>query len=575
MSQYPKAEACAASTHLVENMPPLLENYNLFTADITLQEAVSREGAGWAVDDLTRYGRACGSAEWIRRGFEANRVKPVLETHDRYGNRIDEVIFHPAYHELMASSVAQGLAGSPWAEPKAGAHVARAAGSYLTVQVEAGHGCPITMTFAAVPTLRHQPEIADRWLPKVLAREYDPRNVPHTDKRAVTIGMAMTEKQGGSDVRRNTTRAYAVGRPGPGQAYELVGHKFFVSAPMCDAFLMLAQAEGGLSCFLVPRWREDGSKNPLQLIRLKDKMGNVSNASSETELRGAFGWLIGEEGRGVANILEMVAMTRFDCLVASAGALRGHMTQIIHHTSHRHAFGEYLDRQPLMQNVLADLELEAEAAAHLAFRVARALDRAAAGDADEAAFARIATAVGKYWVCKRQPGHAYEAMECIGGSAVMENSIMPRLYREAPINTIWEGSGNVQCLDVLRAMRKDPHSLEVFLAEVGRARGSDPRFDRYLDALQGEFATLDDIEYRARAVVEKMALGLQASLLLRQAPDCVADAFCAARLGALSGHTYGLLPQGVACAAIIDRGRLAPAPGTPVGQPATRTAAAG
>ena len=558
MTHYPRAEACAASTHAVENMPPVLENYNPFTADVTLLEAVTREGAGWAAGDLAEFGRACGSAEWIQRGFEANRVKPVLETHDRYGNRIDHVTFHPAYHELMASSVAQGLAGSPWAAPKQGAHVARAAGSYLMVQVEAGHGCPITMTFAAVPTLKKQPDIAERWLPKVLSREYDPRNVPHTGKRAVTIGMAMTEKQGGSDVRRNTTRAYPTGRPGPGQAYELVGHKYFVSAPMCDAFLMLAQAEGGLSCFLVPRWREDGSKNPLQLIRLKDKMGNASNASSETELRGAFGWLIGDEGRGVANILEMVAMTRFDCLVASAGAMRGHMTQIIHHTSHRQAFGDYLDRQPLMQNVLADLELEAEGAAHLAFRVARALDSAAAGDADEAAFARIATAVGKYWVCKRQPGHAYEAMECIGGSAVMENSIMPRLYREAPINTIWEGSGNVQCLDVLRAMRRDPHSLQAFLAEVGRAGGLDPRFDDYLAALRVEFGNLDDIEYRARSAVEKMALGLQASLLLRQAPGFVADAFCAARLGAGSGHTYGLLPRSVDCAAIIDRGRLAP-----------------
>jgi putative acyl-CoA dehydrogenase len=567
MSQYPKADACAASTHAVENMPPILENYNLFTSDVTLQEAVNREGAGWAADSLGEFGRACGSAEWIQRGFEANRVKPVLETHDRYGNRIDQVVFHPAYHELMASSVAQGLAGSPWAEPKKGAHVARAAGNYMMVQVEAGHGCPITMTFASVPTLNKQPEIAREWLPKVLSREYDPRNVPHTDKRALTIGMAMTEKQGGSDVRRNSTRAYPISQPGPGQAYELVGHKFFVSAPMCDAFLVLAQAEGGISCFLVPRWREDGSKNPLQVIRLKDKMGNASNASSETELRGAFGWLIGDEGRGVANILEMVAMTRFDCLVASAGALRGHMTQIIHHTSHREAFGALLDRQPLMQNVLADLELEAEAATHMAFRMARALDEAAT-DEQQASFARIATAVGKYWVCKRQPGHAYEAMECIGGSAVMENSIMPRLYREAPINTIWEGSGNVQCLDVLRAMRKDPHALEAFLAEVGSARGSDRRFDDYFSSLQAEFADLEDIEYRARGVVEKMALGLQASLLLRQAPAPVADAFCAARLGTGSGHTYGMLPRGLDCAAIIDRGRIEAASELAAGAPA-------
>ena len=557
MSDYPMARACAAETHQVDNMPPVLENYNLFTGDATLREAVRREGAAWAQDDLAAFGGRCGSARWIERGFEANRVKPVLETHDRYGRRIDRVVFHPAYHELMASSLAQGLAGSPWAQPQAGAHVARAAGSYMMVQVEAGHGCPVTMTFASVPTLQKQPDIAQRWLPKVLSRDYDPRNVPHTQKQAVTIGMAMTEKQGGSDVRRNTTRAYPIGQGGPGAVYELVGHKYFVSAPMCDAFLVLAQAGGGLSCFLVPRWREDGSKNPLQVLRLKDKMGNASNASSETELRGALGWLIGEEGRGVANILEMVAMTRFDCLVASAGGMRGHMTQIIHHLSHREAFGRRLDRQPLMRNVLADLELEAEAATHLALRVARALDEAADGDEEAASFSRIAIAVGKYWVCKRQPGHAYEAMECIGGSGVMENSIMARLYREAPINTIWEGSGNVQCLDVLRAMRKDPHALDAFLNEVEHGGGLDPRLDAYTAALRTACRDREEVEYRARDVVQRMALALQASLLLRQAPPAVADAFCAARLGAIAGHTYGTLPLSVDCADIIDRGRIA------------------
>lgn len=556
MTYYPKADACAANTHTVENMPPVLENYNMFSSDITLMEAVSREGANWAQASLTEYGRQCGSAEWIMRGIEANRVKPVLETHDRYGNRIDEITFHPAYHELMTSSLAQGLGGAPWANPGTGAHVARAAGIFMTSQVEAGHHCPITMTFASVPTLLKQGEIAEKWMPKVLSTEYDPRNIPDTQKNAVTIGMAMTEKQGGSDVRSNSTRAYPIELPGPGKTYELVGHKFFVSAPMCDAFLMLAQAEGGISCFLVPRWRPDGSKNPLQVLRLKDKMGNASNASSETELRGAFGWLIGEEGRGIANILEMVAMTRFDCLTSSAGAMRQHMTQIIHHTSYRQAFGNNLDKQPLMQNVLADLELEAEAATHLALRVARALDGMQAGNEEEASFARIATAVGKYWVCKRQPGHAYEAMECIGGSAVMENSLMPRFYREAPINTIWEGSGNVQCLDVLRAIRKDPGSLQTFLVEVGKGAGNDERFDRYYSQLLQELNDLESIEYRARSIVEKMALALQGSLLLRNAPDFVSRAFCAARLADGSGHTYGMLPGGVDCAALIDRGRL-------------------
>ncbi len=556
MKQYPQAEDCMASTHVVENMPPVLDNYNMFSSDVTLCEAVSREGGEWAIEKLTEFGRLCGSEEWILRGIEANRVKPVLETHDRYGNRNDLVTFHPAYHEMMSASMAQGLAGSPWAEPGPGAHVVRAAGSYLVCQVEAGHCCPVTMTFACVPTLQKQPEIAREWLPKVLSRAYDPRNVPHTQKNSITIGMAMTEKQGGSDVRSNSTRAYPIGPAGPGADYELVGHKFFVSAPMSDAFLMLAQAEGGLSCFLVPRWRPDGSKNPLQIQQLKDKMGNASNASCETELRGALGWLIGDEGRGVANILEMVAMTRFDCLVGSAGAMRQHMTQIIHHASHRKAFGDYLDRQPLMQNVLADLELETEAATHMAFRVARALDAASAGDEREASLARIATPIGKYWVCKRQPGHAYEAMECIGGSAVMENSILPRFYREAPINTIWEGSGNVQCLDVLRAIRKNPKSLEIFLNELGLAVGRDDRFDSRFSSLQAELGNLQDIEYRARAIVEQMALLLQGSLLLRQASAEVSQAFCAGRLGDVSGNTYGMLPREVDCAALIDRGRI-------------------
>jgi putative acyl-CoA dehydrogenase len=556
MSQYPKADACAANTHEVENTPPILENYNMFSSDATLQQAVMREGAKWAKDNLTAYGQQCGSAEWILRGVEANRVKPVLDTHDRYGNRVDQVTFHPAYHQLMAASKKQGLAGSPWAAPKIGAHVARAAGNYMNTQVEAGHGCPITMTFAAVPTLLKQQQIAEQWLPKLLSRDYDPRNIPDGEKSSVTIGMAMTEKQGGSDIRSNSTRAYPIGQSGSGQVYELVGHKYFVSAPMSDAFLVLAKTDNGICCFLVPRWRPDGSKNPLQVLRLKDKMGNVSNASSETELRGAMGWLIGEEGRGIANILEMVAMTRFDCLVASAGSMRQHMTQIVHHTSHRQAFGNYLCNQPLMQNVLADLELETEAAAHMAFRVGSALDRAAAGDKEEALFARIATAVGKYWVCKRQPNHAYEAMECIGGSSVMENSLMPRFYREAPINAIWEGSGNVQCLDVLRAIQNDPGSLEAFMAETAKSAGQDSRFDAYLNGLKSEFSCLDNMQYRARSVVEKMALVLQGSLLLRNAPSAVAEAFMAGRLSGTSGNTYGMLPSGVDCDALIDRGRV-------------------
>lgn len=553
---FPQAQSNAAFTHEVENMPSELENYNLFDNDPLLQAAIKRGGADWAESDIKAFGQLCGSAEVIEWGNAANKNKPTFETHSRYGQRIDEVTFHPAYHQLMSTSKAHGIAGQPWAEPKKGAHVKRAGLYYMLGQVEAGHGCPITMTFAAVPTLLKEPSIAKEWLPKVLNQSYDPRNIIHTEKESVTIGMAMTEKQGGSDVRQNSTRAHPIDKRGSGQGYELVGHKFFVSAPMCDAFLMLAQAEGGISCFLVPRWRPDGTKNPLQVIRLKDKMGNVSNASSETELRGAFGWMIGDEGRGIANILEMVSMTRYDCILGSAAAMRQHMTQIVHHTSARKAFGDYLDKKPLMQNVLADLEIEAQAAALVAFRVAEALDNMTAGDKEEGSLMRMLTPVGKYWICKRQVGHAYEAMEAIGGSAVMENSVMPRFYREAPINTIWEGSGNVQCLDVLRAMQKDPSSLTAFINEAAKAKGQDPRFDAYFAQLQNEFSDLSNIEYRARGVVEKMALTIQASLMMRFGDKAASEAFIAGRLDGGSGNTYGMLPQGLDLASIIDHARI-------------------
>jgi len=554
--QYPQSKRTFANTHIVENMPPVLENYNIFTQDTLLQDCVSRSGGQWAFDDLKKLGQFWGDSETINWGIEANRVKPVLNSHDLYGNRIDQIDFHPHYHQLMGASVSQGLVASPWLEPKIGANVKRAAGRYINVQTEAGHGCPITMSFAAVPTLKKCQGLADQWLPKLLNPNYDYRNIPYFQKESITIGMAMTEKQGGSDVRCNTTFAYPIEKTGNGEAYELVGHKYFVSAPMSDAFLVLAQTDDGISCFLVPRWRPDGSKNPLQIIRLKDKMGNVSNASCETELRGAFGWLIGEEGRGVANILEMVALTRFDCLVASAGEMRQHMTQIVHHTSQRQAFGNYLDQQPLMQNLLADLEIEVEASTLMAFRSAEALDKIHSGDQDESLFMRMATPIGKYWVCKRQPGHAFEAMEVIGGSGVMENSVMPRHYREAPINSIWEGSGNVQCLDALRVMHKEPLALEAFLKEVQLAKGGDKRFDHYLAGLDQALNKKDNFEYRARSLVEKLAISLQASLLIRFGPSETAEAFCAARLGNSSGNTYGMLPKGINCQAIIDRARV-------------------
>ena len=539
-------------THEVINVSSELAGYNMYTQDAALREAVQREGAAWAQADLTRFGQLTGSADYLELGALANRYPPELDTHDRFGHRVDLVRFHPAYHTLMKTAIEEGIHASPWTDPQPGAHVARAAKFYLQAQVEAGHGCPITMTFAAVPSLLTTPALAQQWVPKITASVYDPRNVPDVAKQGLTIGMAMTEKQGGSDVRANTTRAFPVGASGPGEAYELVGHKFFVSAPMCDAFLVLAQAPGGLSCFLLPRWRPDGSKNPLQVLRLKRKMGNVSNASSETELRGALAWMVGEEGRGVRAIIEMVSMTRFDCMIGSSAGQRAAVSQALHHCSLRSAFGTVLNQQPLMQNVLADLVLESEGSLALTMRMARAMDQRAT-DPHEDQLARLLTAVGKYWICKRTPQHAYEAMECIGGSGVMEDSPFPRLFRESPVNAIWEGSGNVQCLDVLRAMQKTPDVVQAFFQEVARARGGHAHLDRYVADLQRAFTDLSELEYRARDLVGRMALAVQAALLVQHAPSLVADAFCASRLSGGSHHHYGTLPRGVDCAALMAR----------------------
>jgi|JI8StandDraft_1071087.scaffolds.fasta_scaffold22585_3 putative acyl-CoA dehydrogenase len=540
-----------ADTHAVSNLSNELCNYNMYTQDTALVESVRREGGQSAEAGLAEFGALTGSADYLELGALANKFQPEFDTHDRFGNRIDLVKFHPAYHQLMKTSIEHGLHASPWTAPGPGAHVARAARTYMHTQVEAGHGCPITMTFAAVPSLRLQPELSSVWEPKITSRVYDPRNVPVEQKQGVTIGMAMTEKQGGSDVRTNSTRAFPIGSGGPGQAYELVGHKYFVSAPMCDAFLVLAQAPGGLSCFLLPRWRPDGTKNPMQVLRLKKKMGNASNASSETELRGALAWMVGEEGRGVRTIIEMVSMTRFDCMIGSSAGMRMAASQALHHCAQRSAFGNVLNQQPLMQNVLADLALESEAALTLTMRMARAIDNRA--DAHEDLLVRLVTAVGKYWICKRTPNHAYEAMECIGGSGVMEDSMFPRLFRESPVNAIWEGSGNVQCLDVLRALSKTPAVLEAFFIEVGKARGTNAVLDRYVANLASDFKDLQDFEYRARDVVDRMALAIQASLLVRHAPAFISDAFCHSRLEQLGHHNYGTLPRGVDVAAIIAR----------------------
>ncbi|THD42873.1 MAG: isovaleryl-CoA dehydrogenase [Bradyrhizobium sp.] len=541
-----------ASTHAVFNQPTELTNYNLFAGDAALREGVAREGADWASNGLAALGERLGSAEVLELGALANRYGPELDTHDRYGHRIDLVRYHPAYHELMRLAVEEGLHASPWTDPQPGAHVARAARYYMQAQVEAGHGCPITMTFAATPCLAKEPELARQWLPKVLARIYDPHNVPVAAKAGLTIGMAMTEKQGGSDVRANTTRAHPIGRDATGDAYELLGHKFFVSAPMCDAFLTLAQAPGGLTCFLAPRWRPDGAKNPIQIVRLKRKMGNVANASSETEWRGALAWRVGPEGRGVATILEMVAATRFDCMIGSSAGMRMASAQALDHCRQRKAFGATLINQPIMTGVLADLALEAEASLLLTLRIARALDARAANPSEEA-LARIGAPLGKYWICKRAPAHAYEAMECLGGSGVMEDCPLPRLYRDAPINAIWEGSGNIQCLDVLRAISRAPETLEAYFAEVETARGGHKAFDAHVAALKDDLNDLADFEPRARELCDRLALGLQASAMIKGAPGANVDAFCRSRLETRGAHNYGALPTGLDLAAIVKR----------------------
>jgi putative acyl-CoA dehydrogenase len=527
-------------THEVFNQPPPLTDHDV-AADDALLDAVAREGAGWAVDDLHRLGKLAGTGEAQRWADEANRYEPRLVTHDRYGHRIDEVEFHPSWHRLMEVAVGAGLAGAPWADARPGAHVARAASVFVWGQVEAGHTCPVSMTYAVVPALRGSPELSAAYEPLLTGRVYDPGLRTPAAKRGLLAGMGMTEKQGGSDVRANTTTA----TPAGDGTYRLRGHKWFTSAPMCDLFLVLAQAPGGLSCFLVPRVLPDGSRNPFRIQRLKDKLGNRSNASSEPEFDGTVAWPVGAEGRGVRTIIEMVAMTRLDCVIGSAAGMRAALTQAVHHARHRHAFGGPLADKPLMANVLADMAVESEAATVLAMRLAGAVDRG------EDAVRRTAVAVGKYWVCKRQPVLVGEALECLGGNGYVEESGLPRLYRDAPLNSIWEGSGNVQALDVLRTLRRDPDSADAFLAEAGAAAGADRRLDEAARDL-GELLR-EPSEGQARRVVERMALVLQGALLVRYAPTAVADAFCGSRLTGDHGHAFGTLPAGVDTAALVDR----------------------
>ncbi|MFC5908593.1 acyl-CoA dehydrogenase family protein [Streptacidiphilus monticola] len=536
------------ATHTVVNQPPPLVGYDVFGADAALREGVGRwVGPAQRAEvegELTALGLAAGSAGWQRLGELANTNPPVLRTHDRYGNRIDEVEFHPAWHQLMDKAVSSGLTGDAWTRPSG--HVRRAAGFYVWSQVEFGHGCPVSMTHAAVPALLTDPQLASEWVPRLTSRQYQEGLEPPAQKAGCIAGMGMTEKQGGSDVRANTTRAVPLDAAGE---YLLTGHKWFCSAPMSDVFLVLAQAPGGISCFVVPRVLPDGRRNPFQLQRLKDKLGNKSNASSEVEFDGTWARRLGEEGRGVRVIIEMVAATRMDCVLGSAALMRQAVAQATHHAAHRSAFGGPLLDKPLMRNVLADLALESEAATTTALRLAAAFDSA---DPQEADFRRLAVAVSKYWITKRCSAVAAEALECLGGNGYVEESGMPRLFRESPLNSVWEGSGNVNALDVLRALRSEAQTA-AFTAELTLAQGADRHYDQALHELKEQLAVVDEGD--ARRVVERLALLLQAGLLLRFAPSHVSDAFCASRLGGDWGRAFGTLRSSQELAAVVDRAR--------------------
>ncbi len=541
------ADSTTKGTHAVANQPPPLAGYNLFTTDRALSEGVDREGAAWMRPLLDDFGRRVGSEEAIQWGFQANQNAPVLHTHDRFGHRVDEIEFHPAWHELMRLAIENGLASLPWADPRPGAQVGRTTLMFLAAQNEAGHTCPVSMTSSSIPALRKQPDLAQEWMPRILAARYDPRPRPASEKSGALIGMAMTEKQGGSDVRANST----VAEPAGAGEYLLTGHKWFCSAPMSDAFLVLAQAPAGLTCFLLPRWTPDGQRNSFHVQRLKPKLGNRSNASGEVEFDGAWSQRIGEEGRGVSAIIEMVQHTRLDCVMGAAALMRQALVQAVHHTQHRSAFGRLLIDQPLMQNVLADLALESEASTLLMLRLARAFD-ARDADAKEHGFARLATAVAKYWISKRGPAHVAEALECLGGNGFVEECVLPRLYREAPLNSIWEGSGNVICLDILRAIQKEPHAVASLLDEIRLARGVDRRFDAWIDRVEDRLNNAAS-EVEARRLAETLALALQASLLIRHSIPAVADAFCATRLAPEGGRAFGTLPASTDFRTILAR----------------------
>jgi len=546
------------STHDVFNQSPPFEDVNLFSSDRALREAVQREGGGDAARNLVAFGLQAGSAESFERGRQANDYPPVLKAFDAQGTRIERVEFHPAYHVCMETSFAEGLNCASWLHLTAagdaaapGTQVSRAAGFYIAGQMEAGHCCPITMTHASVPAISMQPELARSWLPKVISRSYDPGLEPFEDKQSVTIGMGMTEKQGGTDVRANTTLAEPVEGGGPGGSYLLTGHKWFLSGAMSDAFVMLAQTTAGPSCFLVPRYRPDGPLNAIRMQRLKSKLGNRSNATAEVELAGAHGFLIGDEGQGISVIMRMVTFTRLDCAIASAAQMRLALALAIHHAEFRTSFGRTLIEQPLMTQVLADMALDVEAATALSFRLARAFDRAQ--DARAASWSRVMTPVTKYWVCKIAPGLVAEAMECLGGNGYIEDSVMPRVFREVPVNAIWEGSGNVLALDLLRVLRKEPEALEMVLEELGTAAGDDPHLKAAHARLEKILHDPRLLDVRARALIEGLAVLAAGTILRAHAPAPVADAFVATRMGSVPRHTYGQAVEWADTAAIVAR----------------------
>jgi len=550
--------AAPTDTHQVLNQTPPFEDVNLFTSDAALGEAIEREGGGYAVRALGAFGLIAGSAEGQERARLANEHKPQLATHDRFGNRRDTVTFHPAYHALMSASCAEGLHSSVWSHlaqrggvRRPGAHVARAGAFYMAAQMEAGHCCPITMTSAAVPVLLQQPEIATEWIPRILPFNYDPSFAPVGAKTAITLGMGMTEKQGGTDVRASTTVAEPVDGGGPGGEYRLTGHKWFMSAPMSDAFLVLAQAPGGLTCFLLPRFLPDGSVNAIHLQRLKDKLGNRSNASAEVEFHGAYARAIGEEGRGVANIIEMVTHTRLDCAVSSAGLMRSALANAIHHAEHRTVFQKKLVDQPVMQQVLADMALDVEAATALAFRLARAFDRA--HDPRAAAWRRLMTPITKYWVCKLAPPLVGEAMECLGGNGYVEEAPLARLYREVPVNSIWEGSGNVMALDVARVLQREPAAVQVVMDELAAGAADDQHLRRAHARIEGMLQEPKLLDARGRTLVEGFAVLAAATILRAHAPAAVADAFIATRIFGDPRQTYGQGLEHANVRALIER----------------------